>query len=283
MSKRRWTEEQFRKAVAESKTITEIATRLGLSSGSGGNKDTVKNFAKANDISLEHLNGKEVAIAKLRERLSLSNSSIFVENSDVSGATVKKRILRENLILPKCRDCGLSADMDGICWWNGKPLILNLEHINGKNNDNRLINLCFLCPNCHSQTSTFAGRKGVDRLSVAANKLSKLKDQPMPIKNITRTYHKNKCNNCQKNFETDRQNQKFCSHECSNQNMAKSVPDRAALVKLVDIMDLTAIGKIYGKTANSVKNWCKKHNVKYRGRGDWAKIRAGQILPPLLN
>ena len=50
-----------------------------------------------------------------------------------------------------------------ICGNNGvymeKPLTLQLDHINGVNNDNRLENLRFLCPNCHSQTETFSGKK----------------------------------------------------------------------------------------------------------------------------
>ena len=38
-------------------------------------------------------------------------------------------------------------------------MVLQLEHINGVHNDNRIEKLCFLCPNCHSQTSTYAGKK----------------------------------------------------------------------------------------------------------------------------
>ncbi len=49
---------------------------------------------------------------------------------------------------------------------NGKSLSLHLDHKNGVNNDNRLDNLRFLCPNCHSQTETYSGK---------ANKLIKLK------------------------------------------------------------------------------------------------------------
>ncbi len=47
---------------------------------------------------------------------------------------------------------------DGVLLWNNKEIVLQLEHINGVNNDNRPQNLCFLCPSCHSQTSTFTGR-----------------------------------------------------------------------------------------------------------------------------
>jgi 5-methylcytosine-specific restriction endonuclease McrA len=35
---------------------------------------------------------------------------------------------------------------------------MQLDHVNGVKNDNRLANLRMLCPNCHSQTPTFTGR-----------------------------------------------------------------------------------------------------------------------------
>lgn len=48
----------------------------------------------------------------------------------------------------KCNECGISN-------YNNKPLTLQLEHKNGLSNDNSRKNLCLLCPNCHSQTSTY--------------------------------------------------------------------------------------------------------------------------------
>lgn len=51
----------------------------------------------------------------------------------------------------KCAICGISE-------WLGNPLSLQLDHINGISNDHRLENLRLVCPNCHSQTETFAGR-----------------------------------------------------------------------------------------------------------------------------
>lgn len=62
---------------------------------------------------------------------------------------VKKRILNKELLTNECQICGIKPE------WNGKVLILQIDHINGVNNDHRLENLRLLCPNCHSQTETF--------------------------------------------------------------------------------------------------------------------------------
>ena len=64
---------------------------------------------------------------------------------------IKRRLLEQGKLLAVCALCGISD-------WQGKPLTLQIDHINGKRLDYRLENLRILCPNCHSQTETFAGR-----------------------------------------------------------------------------------------------------------------------------
>lgn len=79
-------------------------------------------------------------------------SKYLVENSPHGRSIVKRFIIKNNLIEYKCEQC----KCDPI--WNNKKLVLVLDHINGINNDNRIENLRFLCPNCNSQMDTFCGK-----------------------------------------------------------------------------------------------------------------------------
>ena len=66
---------------------------------------------------------------------------------------LKLRLIKEGLKAERCECCGLID-------WRGASLSMELHHINGDRLDNRLENLELLCPNCHSQTDTYSGRRG---------------------------------------------------------------------------------------------------------------------------
>lgn len=81
-----------------------------------------------------------------------SNECVFVEGSSYPRHGIKKRILKGNLLEYKCSCCNNDGN------WNGQKLVLQLDHINGVNNDHRIQNLRFLCPNCHTQQDTYAAK-----------------------------------------------------------------------------------------------------------------------------
>lgn len=77
---------------------------------------------------------------------------LFTENCSIGRHMIKARIIKHNLIPYICSICGQEP------YWNGKPMVLILDHINGINNDNRLENLRFVCSNCDSQLPTYKSR-----------------------------------------------------------------------------------------------------------------------------
>lgn len=83
-------------------------------------------------------------------------SEVFAANTHRNRGQLKARLLKQGLKENRCHECGISE-------WCGAPLSLALHHINGDRMDNRVENLELLCPNCHSQTETFAGRNGHGR------------------------------------------------------------------------------------------------------------------------
>lgn len=87
---------------------------------------------------------------KKLERIPLEK--ILTEDSEYNRTKLKERLVQEGIKEYKCEVCGLFE-------WQGKLISLQLHHLNGIHNDNRLSNLQLLCPNCHSQTENF-GTKG---------------------------------------------------------------------------------------------------------------------------
>ena len=75
----------------------------------------------------------------------------LIEGRPVQTNGLKRRLLQEGIKEARCESCERDS-------WNGQPIPLELNHVNGRRDDNRLENLRVLCPNCHAQTATYRGR-----------------------------------------------------------------------------------------------------------------------------
>jgi len=146
--------EIFSNLVSNSNSIGQILKYFNLRN-KGGNSATVKRRIFEEGLDFSHIilgqdSNKGRKFTKEKKPLS----EVCVENSCFNNKShLKKRLIKESILENICSNCG------NLPFWNDKPLVLQLDHKNGISNDNRIENLRLLCPNCHSQTPTFAGRK----------------------------------------------------------------------------------------------------------------------------
>lgn len=70
-------------------------------------------------------------------------ASKLSEDKTLKSANVRTKVINLGLKENKCEECGITE-------WRGKPITIQLHHINGDRSDNRIENLRMLCPNCHS-------------------------------------------------------------------------------------------------------------------------------------
>lgn len=144
-------DEQFVELLKKSSTISEVLFKLGYTvKGNSWGYSQVKR--RMDDLNLDYsiFKGKS-AVIKTNKLNNVRKEDILKENCKHQRTVLRRYIIKNNLIPYRCAICGCTE-------WQGKTLSLELDHINGINNDNRLENLRFLCPNCHSQTSTYGSR-----------------------------------------------------------------------------------------------------------------------------
>lgn len=144
-------DEQFVELLKKSSTISEVLFKLGYTvKGNSWGYSQVKR--RMDDLNLDYsiFKGKS-AVIKTGRLNNVKKKDILKENCKHQRTVLRRYVIKNNLIPYKCAICGCTE-------WQGKTLSLELDHINGINNDNRLENLRFLCPNCHSQTSTYGSR-----------------------------------------------------------------------------------------------------------------------------
>jgi hypothetical protein len=151
---RKYTKEALRDALATSYSIAQALRRVGLVPA-GGNYATAHKLIKELRIDTSHMTGqgwnKEDVLGicgwnrKPLEKILVRGSTYT--NTD----RLKRRLIEAGLKEHACESCRRQT-------WNDEKIPLELNHVNGDRLDHRLENLQLLCPNCHSQTSSYRGK-----------------------------------------------------------------------------------------------------------------------------
>ncbi|MGW3284455.1 HNH endonuclease signature motif containing protein [Streptomyces sp. NPDC001002] len=144
---------QLAPAVASSRTFAGVLKLLGIVDN-GAARERLKRSVAAHNLSISHFVGQGHRLGTPgRNRKSAAQILVRLEPGASRTKTTQLRRALDDLGIPHiCASCGV-GDV-----WQGRRLVLEVDHINGDRLDNRKENLRYLCPSCHSQTRTFSNR-----------------------------------------------------------------------------------------------------------------------------
>ena len=147
--------DEIQKRVNKCNSICDMLEAFGYKKTSGSMAQLMKKVISEYEIDISHF----TPYKRTNQRQIYSMDEILVRNSKYTNIDrLKRRIVKENILEYKCQCCGNKGE------WNGKPLVLQLDHIDGNHTNHSIENLRFLCPNCHSQTETFCGKNANYRI-----------------------------------------------------------------------------------------------------------------------
>lgn len=148
MNRRSYTIDDVKHAVSVSINMKETILALGMSPVNGTYVRVRKVIAEEN-IDTSHW-GHRTNLHEVRKNNKPKPIEEYLQQGySTKSSRLKARCIAEGLLDNVCYECGLCPE------WEGNPLVLHLDHINGDKYDNRLENLRILCPNCHGQTDTW--------------------------------------------------------------------------------------------------------------------------------
>lgn len=130
----------------------------------GGNYRVFYKYVKEYGLDTSHFTGQKTNIGN-KHNVGLSNEEFFKREKLIKGSDVIRKLIKSGLKEYKCEnpECGISE-------WHGKDIKLQLHHIDGDHFNNEIENLMLLCPNCHSQTDNFAGKKNKKNVCTTKHK-----------------------------------------------------------------------------------------------------------------
>ena len=221
--------EEFLKIVSSSNSYKECLLNLGYKSNSGAATKKLKDKIKNLNIDISHF-----YISNLN-KVERTKENVFIENSTCTQKTLRVFYKKETENEYVCKICGQTPV------WNNKPLTLILDHIDGKNHNNVLSNLRWVCPNCNMQLDTTNG------------------------KNKIRNEYKNKCIDCGKIIS---KNSIRCINcERKHRTFEYSPPiSREELKQKIRKESFRLIGKEFNVSDNAVRKWCDFYGLPRRKR-----------------
>lgn len=255
--------EEFENVIKKYTTMADILRHFNLKNE--GNRITINKRIIEDNIDTSHF------CSSSKEKPLEDNNELFViqETYKRMNKTLVSTLLKNNIFEYKYKNCGITE-------WNNNRLTLELDHINGNNCDNRIENLRFLCPNCHSQTDTWRGRnvkrtftirqkpkcidcnKDISRRAKRCVDCNK-KNKRQNAKKVKIINESGKCVDCNKDLLYKYAKRCISCASIFSQMKQRKVerPPLEQLLQEIDELGYLQTGKKYGVSNTTIRNWVK--------------------------
>ena len=223
--------EELEQLVKNSESLSDILRKQNKAI-SGAAIKVLKSKLEAYEIKYHFLNKTH----RLKNNLSLDE--ILAKGVVYQSSKLKIKLVQNGLKEDKCEICGCPNI------WHDKPLVLQLDHINGDHYDNRIENLRIVCPNCHSQTETYCNKKEKQHFY---------------------------CLDCGKEIQRRSTRCLSCAAKYNKNRVYKvKIEDRPKKEELLNMIlnkSFVEIGKDFGVSDNAIRKWCKNYGLPYTKKG----------------
>lgn len=221
---------QLKEVVATSCSYAEVSRKIGYKSN---NSDIIAKYLMENNISTEHFTNLRKGYEKRNEQ------NIFVENSTADQQTLRTWYKKGNYTEYKCSICGQEPE------WNGKELVLTLDHINGLNNDDRLENLRWVCPNCDRQLETYGSKNSV--------RLKKMRNEE-----IEKKYY---CIDCGAEISGREVQRCLKCNGLQQRRVVRPSEEELKQILLKENGNFSAVGRFFNLSDNAIRKWCRAYGL----------------------
>lgn len=227
-SKNKITKEEAENIIKDCYSIADFCRKVGWEPR-GDNYKIFHKYVKIYNLDISHFTGIKTNIGNknnINIKLSVKD---YIKNKDiVRGSTLVKKLIEEGYKINECECCHNSE-------WLGKPIKLELHHIDGNQQNNTIENFQLLCPNCHAYTDNYRGNK---------NKKDKTKY----------------CKNCGK--EISKWSKSGLCQDCAHKKQYKvEHPPKDKLEIEILTNSYEALGRKYGVSGRTIKKWCIKFGI----------------------